>query len=398
MNASSITTHDIIEKIAGRGHETILLAPRRCPVKCILKCSLKCYANAKITVRLTPTFVPAYIINRHANLRAILLSFFQIVLFLQALKIGRAKIFDVVVSQHHPSHFASLSAFLVSRVLRCPFIIKTHDVYDSGSNIFQKMFLRIINSIYHLVFRRADHIFVVSNPLKLSMIKTYKLNHSKISVLSNGVDTNKFKPGINFVSIKRNLQINEKKVILFIGVLRKERGLTRLVKALPIIIDKNSNLVLLFLGGGPQKAHLTKLVKAFNIERFVKFINWVNHDEIPKYICMSDVLIGPLVENVDTFGSVPRKVLEYMACGKPVVARYGGVSKDLIKDGYNGFLVYSEDPEELASLILKLINDPSLVRKVGLNAREYIRAFHDWDRLISQFEKTLFSFVHKDRG
>jgi glycosyltransferase involved in cell wall biosynthesis len=156
--------------------------------------------------------------------------------------------------------------------------------------------------------------------------------------------------------------------------------------------------VLLFLGGGPQKAHLTKLVKAFNIERFVKFINWVNHDEIPKYICMSDVLIGPLVENVDTFGSVPRKVLEYMACGKPVVARYGGVSKDLIKDGYNGFLVYSEDPEELASLILKLINDPSLVRKVGLNAREYIRAFHDWDRLISQFEKTLFSFVHKDRG
>jgi glycosyltransferase involved in cell wall biosynthesis len=345
-----------------------------------------------------PTLVPIHVINKHANLRALLLSFCQIILILQALKIGRAKKFDVVISQHHLSHFASFSAFLVSRVLRCPFIIKTHDVYDSGSNIFQRIFLRIIDCIYRLIFRHADHIFVVSNSLRLSIIKTYKLNNHKVSVFPNGVDINTFRPDINCASIRHDLQVKQKKVLLFIGVLRKDRGLTQLIKALPIIIKKNSNLVLFFIGNGPEKAHLIKLVKEFNIEKFVRFIGWVSHNEIPKYICMSDVLIGPLIKNVDTFGSVPRKVLEYMACAKPIVVRYGGVSKDLIKDGYNGFLVYSEDPKELASLILKLMNDFSLVRKVGLNAREFVKEFHDWDRLIPHFEKTLYLVLHKNRG
>jgi len=242
-----------------------------------------------------------------------------------------------------------------------------------------------------VVFKRADHLLVVSNPLRLSTIKTYGLEESKVSVFPNGVNINKFRSNVDFSSLERNLQIGRKKVILFIGSIRKERGLVLMAKALPRIVAETQGIMLLLVGGGPQKSHLAELMKQLGVGMFVKFVNAVDNEEIPKYICMADIPIGPLVENIDTFGSVPRKVLEYMACAKPLIAHRGGVSHDLIKHGYNGFLVDSQNPQELASLIQKLIHSPSLVKETGLNAREYVKKFFDWDQLMPEFERTLRS-------
>jgi len=108
---------------------------------------------------------------------------------------------------------------------------------------------------------------------------------------------------------------------------------------------------------------------------------------------MSDVTIGPLKASVGTFGSVPRKVLEYMACAKPVVACYASVSHDLIIDGYNGFLIHPGKTGKLAAVISKIIGDPNLVAEVGQNARESVEKLYDWDIVVNDFEKVLRAAV-----
>ena len=132
-----------------------------------------------------------------------------------------------------------------------------------------------------------------------------------------------------------------------------------------------------------------KLSEQLGMKKYVKFVHSVVHGEIPKYICMSDVTIGPLVSTIDTFGSVPRKVLEYMACAKPVIACQGGVSEDLIIDSYNGFLIHLGNVEELASTVLNATSGSEFVKEVRLNARRHVEKFYDWDRIINVLEKVL---------
>jgi len=241
-----------------------------------------------------------------------------------------------------------------------------------------------------MVFKRAALMFVVSNPLRLKVIQTFKLGVDKVFVLPNGVDTRKFRHEPDEAKLlRRRLASDNQAILLFVGGIRKERGLMGLIKAMPAIIAKNPRLLVVFIGRGPQKSEVEILVHELDLEDFVRFIPVVDHGKIPTYINMSDITIGPLTASIVTFGSVPRKVLEYMACAKPVVACRGGVSPDLITDGYNGFLFDYNDIKELSSIILRILNDTNLRRTIGINARLHVEAFHDWDKIVGGFEKTL---------
>lgn len=394
MNASSITTHEIIKRLAERRHETTLLAPRRCPKECPPGCSFACGDNPRIIIDITKTFVPYHVLNRHRGLGPLILAFSQVLLVLRALKVCKQRRFDVVVSQHHPSHPASISAFILSRIFKLPLVIKTHDVYNSRTNVFQSFWLQLFDNLYQRIFKSANYVLVVSNPLRLEVIRTHGLEESKVLVFRNGVDTQKFRPEVKDAKLLRHtLKAKNEFTLLFIGKIREERGLTALIEALPNIIAKTPHISAVFVGGGPQKSDVQKLAQKLDVEDSLKFLPAVDHDEVPKYICMADVAVGPLLANIDTFGSVPRKVLEYMACAKPVVACRGGVSSDLISDGCNGFLFTKGNIEELASIILKLIHNPALAYEVGLNARKHVETFYDWDKIIGEFEKVLSQAV-----
>lgn len=389
MNASSITTSEIVEKLAKRGHETIVLAPRMCSKKCIPDCSIRCSKINGVNVERVSTFIPYYVIGESRGMRLLTSTVFHLFIVLRAIWIIKEKKIDLIVSQHHPSHLASFSALILSRTFKLPLIVKTHDVLNSSSSLPEYLYLRILDGIHRIVFKYATVLLVVSEPLKSEMVRSYKAEENKIKVFSNGVDVKKFRADIDCSNLRHALGAESKKIILFIGRIRKERGLQLLLKAFPMIIRGNPNAMGIIVGDGPEKSTMRELVEILRIEKFVKFVQSVDHNEIPYYICASDITIGPLVKTVDTFGSLPRKVLEYMACAKPTVVRRGGVSKNLIKDKFNGFVIHSEDAKELASVISKVINSPDLAREVGQNARRSVEDLYNWDRLIDGFEVVL---------
>jgi len=238
--------------------------------------------------------------------------------------------------------------------------------------------------LYQRIFKNANYVLVVSDPLRSGVIRTHGLEESKVLVFRNGVDTQKFRHEVKDAKlVGHTLKAKNEFTLLFIGKIREERGLTALIEALPNIIAKNPRISAVFVGGGPQKSDVQRLAQKLDVEDSLKFLPAVDHDEVPKYICMADIAVGPLLANIDTF----------VACAKPVVACRGGVSSDLIRDGYNGFLFTKGNTEELASIILKLIHNPALANEIGLNARKHVEAFYDWDKIIGGFEKVLSQAV-----
>jgi len=389
MNASSITTCDILGKLAERGHEMTLIVPKRCPEMLMPSCGVKRANATKIVIERTLTLVPYYVLNSHRKLRTAVLFFSHVFIILRALRVAKEKRFDWVVSQHHSSHLASFSAFIISRVFRLPFIAKTHDVYDIPSTVFDALYLRLLDNLSRIVLRRADFVLVVSEPLRSEVTKTHKLKKNRVLVFPNGVDLKSFKPNTDASRLSHALGLEDRKVLLFSGGITEERGLTLLVEALPRIVSENPKAVVLFVGYGPQKSALEKLALGLGVEKSILFIPPVRYEKMPSYISLADIAIGPLVARLDTFGSVPRKVLEYMACAKPVIATYGGVSSDLILNGYNGFLTSPGDAEELAITALRVMDGSRLADEVGKNARRHVEKFHSWDKIMDGFEQTL---------
>ncbi len=388
MNASSITIHGVMKRLAEKGHNITLIAPQRCPKKCTPLCTLGCKDNTEFTVLRVPTFVPHYVLKKHRNLRAFVLTLSHLLLILKGVQINKAREFNLVLSQHHGSHLASFSAFILSRTFGLPLFVRTHDVYDTPSNIVDSLYLHTLDSLYRVILKRADYVFVVSSPLRSMLIKTHQLKEDRVLVFPNGVDTRQFRPDIECHSLRQALQVEGKKILLFIGSVVESRGLMLLVKALPAIVSENPNIVVLVVGDGPQKTDLKESAQQLGVERSLRFVQPVDHSEVAKFVCISDVAIGPLKARTGTFGSVPRKVLEYMACAKPTITCYGSVSQDLIIDGYNGFLIYPRI-EDLVSTILRVVNQESLVAEVGSNARRDVENMYDWDKIINDFDEIL---------
>lgn len=294
---------------------------------------------------------------------------------------------------YHPSHLATLSALMLSRFLKLPLIVKVHDLMPdmTDPSFLRRTYKKAMFKLYPTFLRKADFVLVPSAELMELSTKVYGVEVRKLVLFPNGVDVHKFSPKINSNRIRRALGLEDKKILFFAGMISRDRGLDRLITAMPNIVNEEPEVRLLIVGSGPEKSKLLNLSKRLGVDKCTVFLDEVSHDSIPKYISLADVTIGPLTMSGLTVGTMPIKVLEYLACGKPVVACYGGVSKGLVINGYNGVLVNPPNVDELSGAIIRLLRDSKLTKKLGENARRHIESLYDWNTIIGKLEEVLES-------
>jgi len=328
----------------------------------------------------------------HVSIRVLTYTLAYLPLTLYALIIARKKKIDLIIATYHAIHLAPFSAFLVSRIMKVPLVIKCHDVVFSGTRrvLGDKVFLNLLVHLNSIALRHAKRILVLSNELKFLMRESYKIADENFLVLPNSVDTRMFRSSEGPLDMREKLELQGKKIILYIAFSIMTSGrrneLKFLMQALPKVVTKEPDVVLVVLGLDIERVQKEQesLASSLNIEKHVRFVKPVPYEDVPRYIAIADICIGPLYPSLDTYGSTPRKVLEYMACAKPVIVCHGGVARDLVMGGYNGFLVRYGDLEELASCILKLVRNRKLARKMGLNGRFHSLTFYDEKLLVDK--------------
>ena len=133
--------------------------------------------------------------------------------------------------------------------------------------------------------------------------------------------------------------------------------------ALDRVLKIYPNTKLLIFGDGPEKNELTKIIKKLEMINNIEFMGEVKNTELTKYYCISDLFVIPsIVVNGHTEG-LGVVTIEAMACGTSVIGSNVGGIPDVIKDGYNGFLVPEKSEIELAEKINILISDKLLRKK-----------------------------------
>ena len=208
----------------------------------------------------------------------------------------------------------------------------------------------------------------------------YKIKKEKISIVPNGVELKQFES-----NQKR------KKQIIFSGVMYEHRGLDILMKSVPKIIKKFSDIQIMLVGNGPELENIKKIVKETNIESNITFLGWVEHEKIPNILKESIIGIGPLRSTDVTKNALPIKILEYMAASLPILAKNETIPSNILIDGKNGFFI--KNSTDLAEKIIKLLENEEMLEKFSKNSREIVEEY-DWKNIaqmiISNYSELTF--------
>lgn len=168
------------------------------------------------------------------------------------------------------------------------------------------------------------------------------------------------------IKIRKKLSIKEDKVIITVGQFIHRKGFDILLNACSLI-DKNVGTY--FIGGNPNKEYI-ELQEELGLSN-VHFIEFMEKDKLADYYMAADIFVLPTRE--DIWGLV---INEAMAYGLPVITTDKCIAGlELIKDNENGYVVKSEDADELAKRIMKVITNEELINNFSNNNLEKIKEY-----------------------
>ena len=253
-----------------------------------------------------------------------------------------------------------------------------------------------VNMVKKNRFLRKIGSFIITNSNKITVNSTFtknlildiasRRNEEKIKIIPMGIDLDRFTQ-VSDINLKK--KYTDGNLLLFVGRLIDWKGAKYLVKAMKDVVETFPKTKLLIVGSGPEKTKLKELIIELNLEDKVCFIGEIKNTEMPKYYSAADVFIIPSIVvdgHTEGLGVV---TLEAMACGTPVIGSHVGGIPDVIKDGYNGFLVPEKSHEELTKRIIRLLSDKELEKKFIRNGLKTVKEKFSWyivsDKMISLF-------------
>jgi glycosyltransferase involved in cell wall biosynthesis len=238
------------------------------------------------------------------------------------------------------------------------------------ANYFMNSLAKLEEEMAH----NATLIVTISNYSLEKIQKHYQIDKSKVRIVPNGVDTEKFKPASNSKESRREFGLSDEPCVLFVGSLIPRKGVPFLVEAAKKIVKEKANTKFLIVGDGPLKNQLTASLEKANLLRNFMFMGNLKDDKLPAVYNCADVFVLPSIQEGQ--GIV---LLEAQSAGKPVVAFDVGGINEAVRNGETGLLVKRGSTVELADALLKLLSDRSLKEKMGSNGRRFVSESFTWD-------------------
>lgn len=266
---------------------------------------------------------------------------------------------DVVIGTS-PQFFTAIAAYVTSVINRSPFVFELRDLWPESIKavgaIHNAFIIRNLERIEMFLYRRAAAIISVTNSFKSELIKR-GIDGNKIHVITNGVDTRRFKQTPKNAALAAKLDLTEYFVGGYIGTHGLAHNLETIIDAASLLSDRNENdIKILFVGDGARKSDLLLAAKEKKLNNIL-FLDSVSKNEVVSLWSLLDVSIIHL-KQTDLFKKViPSKIFESMAMGIPLLHAVQGESAELVEHHGVGKVIPSDDPEAMAQALVAMKND-----------------------------------------
>lgn len=309
------------------------------------------------------------------------------------LKILLVKKYDTIVSSNAVS-LQSIISFFAAKFLRKGIVIWNIawlDTYKHSTRPKPYTMLRTIQERY--IVKKADSI-VVSGSSSLKYHIRIGIPPKKIFIANQSVQ------GMDKITTstisKDEIGIQETFVILYLSRIMYLKGLDILLKAFHLLEKKRGDTFLLIGGSGNYKIVCENLSKKLKIEK-IKFVGDVPNEKIYDYFHISDVFVLPSCikrGQTEAWGLV---INEAISAGKPVITTDAvGAAEDLVRNGENGYVVKSNNVEEMYEALKKIIDGgKNEIEKMGRYSMKIFDEFNSYNKMFAGFEQAIMYSLKK---
>jgi len=375
---------ELSEWISRKGFEVSVLAPHGY--------KLKFSENINgINVYRFPYFFPfkyqkvAYGPGILDNLKNSYLAKIQVPLFLLSelfftMKIVKSKKIDII-----HSHWIVPQGLIGAIIKKLYKIFHVATVHGSDVNMIKKN--RYLKKVGSFIIRNTNKVTVNSTFTKnLILDIDSRTNVEKLEIIPMGIDLKRFYP-VNGISLKKKYTDGE--LLLFVGRLIDWKGALYLVKAMKDVLDTFPKTKLLIIGDGPERPELEKLILELKLKENINLLGEIKSTDVAKYYSAADILVIPSIVVAGHTEGLGVVTLEAMACGTPAIGTNVGGIPDVIKDGYNGFLVPPKSSDALATKIIDILSNQELQEFFRKNGIRTVKENFSWNIVSEKFVKII---------
>ncbi len=251
----------------------------------------------------------------------------------------------------------------------------------------------IMEELYKRAFKLSDGCVFVNSDDANYMVQKKIISKEKVKVIKSvGVDTKKFDIN-NFTKSdisqkKKELRVENKIVIMMVARAIWDKGIKEFYESAKILKEKYSNVEFVLVGSTDEGNHSCASSGYLQSGK----VKWLGHrDDIDRLVAICDIFVLPSYRE-----GLPVTLMEAASMSKPIVTTDSVGCREVVEDGFNGYLVPIKDTKELAKSIEKLIIDKSKREIFGKNGRKKVEKEFDVRVVIQKYmdyykEKGLFS-------
>ncbi len=239
----------------------------------------------------------------------------------------------------------------------------------------------LYRSLHSYLTGRSEKIICVSDHVKKSLIANLPRWKDKYVTIHNGINIDKFKTSLSRKECRSRFKLPaDAGIVGTIGRLIALKNHARLIQSLPAVRKEVKDVHLVILGEGELKSKLRQLSVDFGVSDSVSFLP--STDDIDEFLRSLDVYILPSLSE-----GLPLTLLEALAAGIPAVASSVGGIPEIIKDGYDGYLISPVKEDEIAGRITDLLRHGNTAADFARRGEETVRDRFSAEQMISRTEE-----------
>ncbi len=324
----------------------------------------------------------------HLGLRAMTFVCYQ---FLATLS-GLRRKYDVVIISN-PALEVFLPFLVLSVLRRKCCIFSVHEIYpDIGVKlgIFRRRpVIQLVDAMERFCYRRSRYVRALSEGYKRALERK-GVESSRLHVIADWVDTELIQPLPRQNAFSTRWGLDHSFVIMYAGNIGPTQGLQSVLESARLLANEPS-IRFVLVGDGAAKNELQQAVECSGLNNTL-FIPLQPRETLPEVLATADISLVTLRRDLGT-DSVPSKMYSIMASGRPVIVCVDPNSdiSRLVQKAQCGLAIAPEDPQALASSVLRLYQDVDGRRRLAVNGRNFVLSFCSKTQAAQKFQGLILS-------